>query len=127
MISLVVMWLVVHQAQPHASASRHKPSQTVQIGLIRNRGPVTRLLEIVLLRLYDLPRQWIGGGAEMMSIYCEEGATPAMFMDNGNLVLREMHPQPHQGVDLGVLRESEEPPALCGGSIQPRSSERIFA
>ena len=40
----------------------------------------------------------IGGGAEMMSVYGEEGATPSMFMDNGNLKLRSMHPQPHQGV-----------------------------
>ncbi len=40
----------------------------------------------------------IGGGAEMMSIYGEEGAMPSMFMDNGNLTLRTLHPQPHQGV-----------------------------
>ncbi|MFT4614469.1 MAG: acetyl-CoA C-acetyltransferase [Bacteroidia bacterium] len=40
----------------------------------------------------------IGGGAEMMSIYGEEGAAPTPFLDNGNLALRELHPQPHQGV-----------------------------
>ncbi len=40
----------------------------------------------------------IGGGAEMMSGYGEEGAAIAPFMDNGNLTLREMHPQPHQGL-----------------------------
>ena len=40
----------------------------------------------------------IGGGAEMMSTYGEEGAMPSMFMDNGNMKLRAMHPQPHQGV-----------------------------
>jgi acetyl-CoA C-acetyltransferase len=40
----------------------------------------------------------IGGGAEMMSIYGEEGAAMSPFLDNGNLLLREMHPQPHQGV-----------------------------
>ncbi len=40
----------------------------------------------------------IGGGAEMMSTYGEDGAAPNPFMDNGNLLLREMHPQPHQGV-----------------------------
>ncbi len=40
----------------------------------------------------------IGGGCEMMSTYGEDGAPPAMFMDNGNLALRELHPQPHQGV-----------------------------
>lgn len=61
----------------------------------------------------------IGGGAEMMSIYGEEGATPAMFMDNGNLVLREMHPQPHQGVCAdaiatieGISREAADALAL---------------
>jgi acetyl-CoA C-acetyltransferase len=40
----------------------------------------------------------IGGGAEMMSTFGEEGAAVNPFMDNGNLLLREMHPQPHQGV-----------------------------
>ncbi|PLW70487.1 acetyl-CoA C-acetyltransferase [Pseudohalioglobus lutimaris] len=40
----------------------------------------------------------IGGGAEMMSIYGEEGAAPSMFLDNDNLTLRAAHPQPHQGV-----------------------------
>jgi acetyl-CoA C-acetyltransferase len=40
----------------------------------------------------------IGGGAEMMSTYGEEGAAMSPFMDNGNLALRDMHPQPHQGV-----------------------------
>ena len=40
----------------------------------------------------------IGGGAEMMSTYGEEGAAMSPFMDNGNLLLREMYPQPHQGV-----------------------------
>jgi acetyl-CoA C-acetyltransferase len=61
----------------------------------------------------------IGGGAEMMSIYGEDGATPAMFMDNGNLVLREMHPQPHQGVCAdaiatieGISREAADALAL---------------
>jgi acetyl-CoA C-acetyltransferase len=40
----------------------------------------------------------IGGGAEMMSTYGEEGAAMSPFMDNGNLALRDIHPQPHQGV-----------------------------
>jgi acetyl-CoA C-acetyltransferase len=34
----------------------------------------------------------------MMSTYGEEGAAMSPFMDNGNLALRDMHPQPHQGV-----------------------------
>jgi acetyl-CoA C-acetyltransferase len=49
----------------------------------------------------------IGGGAEMMSIYGEEGAMPSMFMDNGNLVLREKHPQPHQGVCADAIASIE--------------------
>ena len=40
----------------------------------------------------------IGGGAVMMSTFGEEGAPVSPFMDNGNLTLRDMHPQPHQGV-----------------------------
>ncbi|MCX2974491.1 MAG: acetyl-CoA C-acetyltransferase [Halioglobus sp.] len=49
----------------------------------------------------------IGGGAEMMSVYGEEGATPSMFMDNGNLKLRSMHPQPHQGVCADAIATME--------------------
>ncbi len=49
----------------------------------------------------------IGGGAEMMSTYGEEGATPSMFMDNGNLKLRAMHPQPHQGVCADAIATME--------------------
>jgi len=40
----------------------------------------------------------IGGGVEMMSIYGEEGSMPSMFMDNGNLALRALHPQSNQGL-----------------------------
>ena len=49
----------------------------------------------------------IGGGAEMMSIYGEEGATPSMFLDNGNLALRALHPQPHQGVCADAIASME--------------------
>jgi len=49
----------------------------------------------------------VAGGAEMMSIYGEEGAAPSFFMDNGNLVLREMHPQPHQGVCADAIASIE--------------------
>ncbi len=49
----------------------------------------------------------IGGGAEMMSIYAEDGAAPSMFMDNGNLTLRAMHPQPHQGVCADAIATME--------------------
>jgi acetyl-CoA C-acetyltransferase len=49
----------------------------------------------------------IGGGAEMMSVYGEEGATPSPFLDNGNLALRELHPQPHQGVCADAIATIE--------------------
>jgi acetyl-CoA C-acetyltransferase len=50
----------------------------------------------------------IGGGAEMMSIYGEEGSMPSMFMDNGNLALRALHPQPHQGVCADAIASMEK-------------------
>ncbi|MFK7976843.1 MAG: acetyl-CoA C-acetyltransferase [Halioglobus sp.] len=49
----------------------------------------------------------IGGGAEMMSVYGEEGAAMNPFMDNGNELLREMHPQPHQGVCADAIATIE--------------------
>jgi acetyl-CoA C-acetyltransferase len=49
----------------------------------------------------------IGGGAEMMSIYGEEGAAMNPFMDNGNLALRDLHPQPHQGVCADAIATIE--------------------
>ena len=49
----------------------------------------------------------IGGGAEMMSIYGEEGAAMSPFLDNGNLLLRELHPQPHQGLCADAIATIE--------------------
>jgi acetyl-CoA C-acetyltransferase len=49
----------------------------------------------------------IGGGAEMMSTYGEEGAAMSPFMDNGNLALRALHPQPHQGVCADAIATLE--------------------
>jgi acetyl-CoA C-acetyltransferase len=49
----------------------------------------------------------IGGGAEMMSIYGEEGVAMSPFMDNGNLALRAMYPQPHQGVCADAIATLE--------------------
>jgi len=49
----------------------------------------------------------IGGGAEMMSVYGEEGASPTPFLDNGNLALRALHPQPHQGVCADAIATIE--------------------
>jgi acetyl-CoA C-acetyltransferase len=49
----------------------------------------------------------IGGGAEMMSIYGEEGSAMSPFLDNGNLALRAIHPQPHQGVCADAIATIE--------------------
>tara|TARA_B110000503_G_scaffold69579_1_gene108433 strand:+ start:8615 stop:9850 length:1236 start_codon:yes stop_codon:yes gene_type:complete len=49
----------------------------------------------------------VGGGAEMMSTYGEEGAMPSMFLDNENLALRALHPQPHQGVCADAIASME--------------------
>jgi len=49
----------------------------------------------------------IGGGAEMMSTYGEEGSRPSMFLDNDNLALRALHPQPHQGVCADAIASME--------------------
>ena len=40
----------------------------------------------------------VAGGTEMMSNYGSGGNTLPPLLDNGNLHLRELHPQPHQGV-----------------------------
>ena len=48
----------------------------------------------------------IGGGTEMMSHYAEmEGQSP--FIDSDNLHLREIHPQPHQGVCADAIATLE--------------------
>lgn len=49
----------------------------------------------------------IGGGAEMMSTYGEEGSRPSMFLDNDNLALRALHPQPHQGICADAIASME--------------------
>lgn len=49
----------------------------------------------------------IGGGAEMMSTFGEDGAPASPFMDNDNLTLRAMHPQPHQGVCADAIATLE--------------------
>ncbi len=47
----------------------------------------------------------IGGGCEMMSTYGQEKQSP--FIDSDNLVLRDMHPQPHQGVCADAIATLE--------------------
>ena len=49
----------------------------------------------------------IGGGAEMMSVYGEDGVPPQAFMDNDNLKLRAMHPQSNQGVCADAIATME--------------------
>ncbi|MCX2981094.1 acetyl-CoA C-acyltransferase [Halieaceae bacterium IMCC14734] len=48
----------------------------------------------------------IGGGTEMMSMYASlQGMSP--FIDSDNLHLREMHPQPHQGLCADAIATLE--------------------
>jgi len=49
----------------------------------------------------------IAGGCEMMSSYGRAGNILEPLMDNGNLHLRERHPQPHQGVCADVIATLE--------------------
>jgi acetyl-CoA C-acetyltransferase len=49
----------------------------------------------------------IAGGTEMMSLYGSEGFRGSPFMDNGNLHLRDLHPQPHQGVCADAIATLE--------------------
>ncbi|MDG1904351.1 MAG: acetyl-CoA C-acetyltransferase [Arenicella sp.] len=70
----------------------------------------------------------IGGGCEMMSTYGDEsGQTP--FIDSGNLELRAMMPQPHQGIcaDLIATLEGIDRDALDGLAVvsQQRASHAI--
>jgi acetyl-CoA C-acetyltransferase len=50
----------------------------------------------------------IAGGCEMMSSYGRFGNSLEPLMDNGNLHLRELHPQPHQGVCADVIATLED-------------------
>lgn len=49
----------------------------------------------------------IAGGCEMMSSYGRAGNNLEPLMDNGNLHLRELHPQPHQGVCADAIASLE--------------------
>ncbi len=49
----------------------------------------------------------IAGGTEMMSNYGQGGNAPTMFIDNDNLRLRAVHPQPHQGVCADAIATLE--------------------
>ena len=47
----------------------------------------------------------IGGGTEMMSTFGQGGGSP--FLDNDNLRLRAVHPQPHQGICADAIATLE--------------------
>ncbi len=49
----------------------------------------------------------IAGGCEMMSSYGRFGNSLEPLMDNGNQHLRELHPQPHQGVCADAIATLE--------------------
>ncbi|WP_116364053.1 acetyl-CoA C-acetyltransferase [Parahaliea mediterranea] len=48
----------------------------------------------------------IGGGCEMMSAYAQMGGS-SPFIDSDNLLLRSMHPQPHQGICADAIATLE--------------------
>jgi acetyl-CoA C-acetyltransferase len=49
----------------------------------------------------------IAGGTEMMSRFGSDAAAGSPFLDNGNTRLREVHPQPHQGVCADAIATLE--------------------
>ncbi len=49
----------------------------------------------------------IAGGCEMMSSYGRHGNDLSQSMDNGNLHLRDTHPQPHQGISADAIASNE--------------------
>ncbi|MBE8191729.1 MAG: acetyl-CoA C-acyltransferase, partial [Alphaproteobacteria bacterium] len=52
----------------------------------------------------------IAGGTEMMSRMATDAKGSSPFMDNDNLHLRELHPQPHQGVCADAIATLENIP-----------------
>ena len=68
----------------------------------------------------------IAGGCEMMSLH---GSDPNQlpFLDNGNEVLREMHPQPHQGVCADAIATLEGIPRQALDELALVSQQRAAA
>ncbi|EED33424.1 acetyl-CoA acetyltransferase [gamma proteobacterium NOR5-3] len=68
----------------------------------------------------------VAGGCEMMSLY---GSDPSQspFMDNGNLHLREMHPQPHQGVCADAIATLENIPRTALDALAITSQQNAAA
>ncbi|MEM6627912.1 MAG: acetyl-CoA C-acetyltransferase [Pseudomonadota bacterium] len=67
----------------------------------------------------------IAGGVEMMSLNGEMQLPP--FMDNGNLRLRERHPQPHQGVCADAIATLEDIPREALDELAFTSQQRAAA
>lgn len=68
----------------------------------------------------------VAGGCEMMSLY---GSDPSQspFMDNDNLHLREMHPQPHQGVCADAIATLENIPRTALDALAITSQQNAAA
>lgn len=68
----------------------------------------------------------VAGGCEMMSLY---GSDPSQspFMDNDNLHLREMHPQPHQGVCADAIATIENIPRTALDALAITSQQNAAA
>ncbi|WP_022958284.1 acetyl-CoA C-acetyltransferase [Spongiibacter tropicus] len=69
----------------------------------------------------------IAGGTEMMSNYGHEGNLGPIFMDAGNLRLREAHPQPHQGVCADAIATLEKISRQSLDELAALSQERAAA
>ena len=67
----------------------------------------------------------IAGGTEMMSLGGQEGHRPiSPFLDSENLKLREMHPQPHQGVCADAIATLEGIPREALDDLDYVSQQR---
>ena len=68
----------------------------------------------------------VAGGCEMMSLH---GSDPAQipFLDNGNELLRDMHPQPHQGVCADAIATLEGIPREALDELALLSQQRAAA
>src|SRR5690606_16008394 len=67
----------------------------------------------------------VSGGTEMMSSYkANSGPNRAPFMDNGNLHLRELHPQTNQGVAADAIASMENIPRTALDELSAESQRR---
>ena len=66
----------------------------------------------------------IAGGCEMMSAAGKPGAEASPFLDQGNLHLRELHAQPHQGVCADAIATLEGIPREALDALAAESQAR---